>query len=42
MLSEKAETLNPFQLQKQIATKIEKLLSDVNYYLQNSVENEAA
>ena len=41
-LSKKAETLNPFQLQKQISTKIEKLLSDVNYYLQNSVENEAA
>ena len=41
-LSEKAETLNPFKLQKQMSLKIKKLSSDVNYYLQNKLDNKAA
>lgn len=42
LLSHKAESLNPFQLQKQMIKKIKKLLFDVNYQLNNNVENEAA
>jgi hypothetical protein len=41
-LSKKAEQLNPFHLQKQMYRKIKKLLFDVNYHLQNNVENKAA
>ena len=41
-LTRKAKGLNPFQLQKQIETKIKKLLVDVNYHLQNNLENKAA
>jgi hypothetical protein len=41
-LSQKAEQLNPFHLQKQMYRKIKKLLFDVNYHLQNNVENKAA
>jgi hypothetical protein len=41
-LTRKAKELNPFQLQKQIEKKIKKLLFDVNYHLQNNLENEAA
>ena len=38
----KAKELNPFHLQKQMEKKIKKLLIDVNYHLQNNVENKAA
>lgn len=42
LLRQKAEGLNPFQLQEQISKKIKKLLFDVNYHLQNNVEIKAA